>query len=278
MSKGHQATLTHAQLEGGWFQPVLTRSARNWTQLTPNSWGTIQGSIVLFRLCDVWRRCMTLIGEGKWSGFDESLPLVCKTIERKAVGRENVHPFRDQNNRGGLSLVVLSQQYFQPWLWTQGCSPGQGGQSSWIWGSREGDWPWASPPGQHPFRAGQRLRGNGNLVLGERVARCGEGQGRGHRRQGRAVCGHGSPLLVITGPRAELPVWYRSFPLAIYFTHGHVYVLSRFSCVWLFAILWTVAHQAPLCMEFLMKEYWSGLLFASAGDFSDSGIEPMSPA
>jgi len=36
-------------------------------------------------------------------------------------------------------------------------------------------------------------------------------------------------------------------------------VLSRFSCVWLFATLWTVAHQAPLSMGFSRKEYCSGL-------------------
>ena len=36
-------------------------------------------------------------------------------------------------------------------------------------------------------------------------------------------------------------------------------VLSRFSCVWLHMILWTVARQAPLPMEFSRQEYWSGV-------------------
>ena len=39
------------------------------------------------------------------------------------------------------------------------------------------------------------------------------------------------PLQVITEHRAELPVLYSSFPLAIYFTHGHVHMpvlLSQF--------------------------------------------------
>ena len=31
------------------------------------------------------------------------------------------------------------------------------------------------------------------------------------------------------------------------------------SCVQLFATPWTVAHQAPLSMEFSRQEYWSGL-------------------
>ena len=30
------------------------------------------------------------------------------------------------------------------------------------------------------------------------------------------------------------------------------------SGVWLFAILQTVTHQAPLSMEFSRQEYWSG--------------------
>ena len=31
------------------------------------------------------------------------------------------------------------------------------------------------------------------------------------------------------------------------------------SCVWLFGAPWTVAHQAPLPMEFSKQEYWSGV-------------------
>ena len=33
--------------------------------------------------------------------------------------------------------------------------------------------------------------------------------------------------------------------------------------VQLFATTWTVAHQAPLSMEFSRQEYWSRLLFPS---------------
>ena len=54
-------------------------------------------------------------------------------------------------------------------------------------------------------------------------------------------------------------------------------MLSRFSRVWLFATLWTVAPQAPLSMEFSHQEYWSGLPFPSPGDLPNLGIEPMSP-
>ena len=41
---------------------------------------------------------------------------------------------------------------------------------------------------------------------------------------------------------------------------------------------WTVAHQAPLSMEFFRQEYWSGLPFPSPGDLPDPGIETASPA
>ena len=40
------------------------------------------------------------------------------------------------------------------------------------------------------------------------------------------------------------------------------------SCVQLFATPWTVAHQAPLSMEFSRQEYWSGLPFPSPLPFN----------
>ena len=46
-----------------------------------------------------------------------------------------------------------------------------------------------------------------------------------------------------------------------------------------FAILWTVACQAPLFMGFSKQKYWSGLPFPPLGDLPDPGIEPSaSPA
>ena len=38
---------------------------------------------------------------------------------------------------------------------------------------------------------------------------------------------------------------------------------------------WTVAHQAPLSMEFPRQEYWSGLPFSTLGDLLNPGIENM---
>ena len=52
-------------------------------------------------------------------------------------------------------------------------------------------------------------------------------------------------------------------------------VLIHFSCVQLFATLWTVVHQAPLSGGFSMQEYWSRFLFSPPGYRPDPGIEPV---
>ena len=54
-------------------------------------------------------------------------------------------------------------------------------------------------------------------------------------------------------------------------------MLSNFSCVRLFATLWTVARQAPLFMGFSRQEYWSGLPFPFPGDLPDLGVKPEFP-
>ena len=79
----------------------------------------------------------------------------------------------------------------------------------------------------------------------------------------------------------ELPIfrllWY------LYMWSGYLYCFCRYyvcvlSRVWLFATLWTEAHQAPPSMGFSWQEYWSGLPFPPPEDLPDSGTEPMSPA
>ena len=52
--------------------------------------------------------------------------------------------------------------------------------------------------------------------------------------------------------------------------------LSRFSCVQLFVILRTVAHQAPLTVGFSRQEYWSRLPCPPPGDLPNPGTEPLS--
>ena len=64
--------------------------------------------------------------------------------------------------------------------------------------------------------------------------------------------------------------------------HMNACVLSHFSHVKLFAILWTVAHQAPLSLGFSWQKYFhEGCHAPLHGGLPDSGIEPtslMSPA
>ena len=54
-----------------------------------------------------------------------------------------------------------------------------------------------------------------------------------------------------------------------------VHSLSR---VQLFVTPCTVAHQAPLSMEFSRQKYWSGLPFPPPGDLLDPGTELVSRA
>ena len=56
----------------------------------------------------------------------------------------------------------------------------------------------------------------------------------------------------------------------------HTCVLGHFGCVWLQATPWTVARQAPLCMEFSRQKYWSDFPCPPPGGLPDPGIEPMS--
>ena len=56
----------------------------------------------------------------------------------------------------------------------------------------------------------------------------------------------------------------------------YICVLSHLSRVWLFAMLWTIACQAPQSMGFSRQEYWSRLPCPPPRDLPDPGIELMS--
>ena len=68
--------------------------------------------------------------------------------------------------------------------------------------------------------------------------------------------------------------WYFK---GIWFFNTQVCVLSH-SVVFNSATLSTVAHQAPLSMEFSRQEYWSGLPCLPPGDLPNPGIELTPPA
>ena len=53
-------------------------------------------------------------------------------------------------------------------------------------------------------------------------------------------------------------------------------MLGHFSHVQLFAMLWTIAHQALLSMGFSRQEYWSGLPHPPPGDLPEPEIKPVS--
>ena len=44
------------------------------------------------------------------------------------------------------------------------------------------------------------------------------------------------------------------------------------SHVWLFVTQWTIAHQAPLSMEFSRQEYWSDCHYLLQGIFPTQGL------
>ena len=68
-----------------------------------------------------------------------------------------------------------------------------------------------------------------------------------------------------------------SYQLYISYIFMYACMLSRFLSVQLFATPWTVAHQAPLSMEFSRQECRSDLPCPPPGDLPDPEIELVSP-
>ena len=52
-------------------------------------------------------------------------------------------------------------------------------------------------------------------------------------------------------------------------------MLSRFSCILLFTMLWNIAHKSPLSIVFAKQEYWSGLNAFLQGIFLIQGSNPF---
>ena len=53
-------------------------------------------------------------------------------------------------------------------------------------------------------------------------------------------------------------------------------MLTHFSCVRLFATVWTLAQKAPLSVGFSRQEYWSGPPCPPPGDLPDPDMLPAS--
>ena len=86
--------------------------------------------------------------------------------------------------------------------------------------------------------------------------------------------------------QALLPTYLReSFPgqsspwvfwCRIRITSNEKWGIQLLSHVQLFAAPRSIAHQAPLPVEFSRQEYWSKLPFPTLGDFPDLGVELVS--
>ena len=82
-----------------------------------------------------------------------------------------------------------------------------------------------------------------------------------HRKKG--TCNTGTWLLAAAGTLRQL--WELAQAECM---------LSHFRPVCLFVTLWTIAHQAPLSMEFSRQEYWNRLSCPPPGDLANPGIKP----
>ena len=104
--------------------------------------------------------------------------------------------------------------------------------------------------------------------------------------QGSVACqGLWPPVMPWQAGRYLMPLW-RKVCLTFWDQYtGDVSLVKEgatcaclLSHVQLFVTPWTVAHQAPLPVEFSRQEYWSELPFPPPGDLPDPGLEPESPA
>ena len=82
--------------------------------------------------------------------------------------------------------------------------------------------------------------------------------------------------IFLTSSKAK---WTHNLPVKLFPYSMFLMVCAQsLSHVQLFVTPWTVAHQAPLSMEFSQQEYWSGLPCPSPGHLPNLGIKPRSPA
>ena len=89
-------------------------------------------------------------------------------------------------------------------------------------------------------------------------------------RSPHAVCAH---TFLVSGARYPLLVKDQSN-----WIRAALWCAESLSRVRLFATPWTVAHPAPLSLEFSRLEYWRGLPCPPPGDLLYPGIEPGSPS
>ena len=86
-------------------------------------------------------------------------------------------------------------------------------------------------------------------------------------------------MLTLTNPGEVVFAHFFSVKLLFYtILLGKQVCMCMLSHIQFFVTPWTVAHQAPLLMEFSKQGYWSVLPFLTAGVLPNLETEPTSPA
>ena len=116
----------------------------------------------------------------------------------------------------------------------------------------------ALPPSSDKIQGGLQRRHNPNRdFCGGAVVKTLHFQCRGHRVH--SLVGELRSHLAWLEKKTQKHYCYDNIDYALVTVLGTSYVCtwmqSHFSHVWLFATLWTVAHQAPLSMGFSRQEY-----------------------
>ena len=180
------------------------------------------------------------------------------TITRTTCWHDLIDGSTEIRRRRWHPTPVLLPGKFHGWRSLVGCSP---------WGHEESD---MTERLHFHFHALEKEMATHSIVLAWRIP--GMGQPDGLPSVGSHRVGHDwSDLAAAAALRSPHSRQIRSllYPLLLL-------LLSRFSHVWLFAILWTEARQAPLSMGFFRQEYQSGLPCPPPGNLPNPGIEPTS--
>ena len=93
------------------------------------------------------------------------------------------------------------------------------------------------------------------------------------RLENKSICLHTYLFVYMHTTHTLYILYIHTYILCIHILYTYICMHVRMlSHVRLFVIQWTIAHQAPLSMEFPREEYWSRLPFPTPGDLPDAGI------
>ena len=144
----------------------------------------------------------------------------------------------------------------------------------WVW-ANSGSWWWTGKPGVLQSMGSERIGHNWatelNWSILLKIFICYIHTGcQWHPKQSQYWF-HPLCSILLGTKWIECSLWLTILPHHVY---KYRCVLSPFSCVRIFATLWTVVYQAPLSMGFSRQEYWSGLPCPPPGIFLTQGMNP----